>query len=761
MEEKRLFVVGQSLPKIDSQNMATGRTLYTVDMKLPRMLYGKILRSPYPHALIKRIDTSRLKSLSGVKAVISCENVPRIPYNSAGLPSYGIGRHDEYIFDKKVRFNGDRVAAVAAIDKDTAEEAVSLINVEYELLDAVYSPEEALRPDAPEVQTGTGKNCIFIPHSIGDIEKGFQEADEIFEDRYITQPVHTCCMEPTVFIADVDSSGKLTIYGTTQIPNHSRRILSKILGLPMSKIRIVKPPIGGGFGSRQNLHHEPVVALLALKTGLPVKIEYTREEEFFASTVRHPTIISFRTGVKRDGTLMGWFVKVIANSGAYTGHTPILVQTLLKKNPYRVPNEKYEAYCVYTNLPNSGAFRGYGNPQISFARECHLDRIANELKIDPIEIRVKNKLRVGDVNPLNPSMGWTLDSCGLEECLRAGAQQFEWGKKRSKLRDLSSEKRGGVGVACMMHISGHTMSADCSSAIIRLNEDGTATVLTGAADLGQGSDTVMAQIAAETIGLRIEDIVVMASDTDITPFDMGAYASRQTYISGNAVKMAAEDAKAQLLKYASMMLSEKEAALDITDRWVFVKDNPQKKLSVADVTYEAQYGSERSQILGRATAKALNNPPPFSATFTEVEVDTGTGAVKVSRVISAHDVGRAINPKLIEGQIEGGIAQGIGYALMEEIHYDPKTGATLNPDFFDYRIPCSKDMPVIETILIETLDPTGPFGAKGVGECSLISVAPSIANAVHNAVGVRIKSLPITPEKILEAIRQKKEQERQ
>ncbi|MGA2463493.1 MAG: molybdopterin cofactor-binding domain-containing protein [Thermodesulfobacteriota bacterium] len=755
MEERELLVVGQSFSKIDGLNMATGKTLYTADMKLPRMLYGKILRSPHPHALIKRIDTSKLKRLSGVKAVINYENVPRVPYNSAGLPSYGISRHDEYIFDQKVRFHGDRVAAVAAVDKDTAEEAIHLIDVEYELLDAVFDPEEALRPEAPEVQTGTGKNVIYIPYAVGDIEKGFQEADDVFEDRYVMHPVHTCCMEPTAFIADVDSSGKLTVYGTTQVPNHSRRILSQILKLPMSKIRVVKPPIGGGFGSRQNLQHEGVVAMLALKTGLPVKIEYSREEEFFASTIRHPAIISFRTGIKRDGTLTGWYVKVIANAGAYTGHTPVLVQTLLHKNPYRIPHEKYEAYCVYTNLPNSGAFRGYGNPQISFARECHLDRIAEALKIDPIEIRVKNKLRVGDVNPLNRSMGWTLDSCGLEECLRAGARQFEWEKKRSGRKNRSAEILRGVGVACMMHLSGQTMSADCSSAIIKLNEDGTTALLTSAADLGQGSNTAMAQIAAEVLGLKVEDIVVMASDTDITPFDMGTYASRQTYVSGNAVKRAAEDAKAQLVKYAATMLSEKEEDLEIADRWIYVKDNSQKRLSLGEVVNEAQYGKDRYHILGKATFKASNNPPPFAATFTEVEVNRETGTVKVLRVVSAHDVGKAINPKLTEGQIEGGIFQGIGYALTEEIHYDSKTGRTLNADFFDYKIPCSQDMPVIEPILIETLDPTGPFGAKGVGESSLISVAPSIANAVYDAIGVRIKSLPITGEKILEALREK------
>ncbi len=760
-QQPGLSTVGQSIPQLDNVAKAIGMAKYTADLQIPGMLYAKVLRSPLPHARILNIDTGKAEQLPGVKAVICHKNVPRVAYNSYYREPIDEERlpADEYIFDEKVRYVGDKVAAVAATSLDIAEEALELIEVEYEELPFVLDPLEALAPDAPKIHDVENNLVKEVQWDVGNIEKGFAEADYIFENSYRTQMQQHAPLEPHSNIAQIGSNGKLHIISTTQGTFNVRVLLGKILNMPLNKIRVTRPHIGGGFGGKNDLFDEILSALLAIKTKRPVRLVNTREEEFSSTRVRHCHVIDLKYGVKKDGTFVAREMKALLNTGAYaaaggkvtltTGHRWIML--------YRTPHVRYVGKCLYCNTPVAAAMRGFGTPQQSFATESMIDEIAEKLGIDPVEIRLKNHRRVGDFDPISKI---TLGSVGIPECLTRGAEAMEWTKKR-KAKKGKGRYRRGVGVALGTHNTGvKPFVNELSSAFIKVNEDGSFNLLTGVVDLGQGSDTVLAQIAAEVLGVPIEDIsVVDPGDTDSTPYDMGTHSSRQTYLGGMAVKMAAEEAKSQLIDEAAKRLEASREDLEMRDRKIYVKGSPSASISLADVAVGLIHGDVTHQVMGRGSFSPVTNAPPFEVHFAEVEVDTETGAIKVIKFVAAHDLGKIVNPLLSEGQVQGGVHMGIGYTFWEGIQMDPKTGQYLNLNLTDYKVASPVDMPPVVVILVESNEPTGPFGAKGLGEPAMVPTAPAIANAIYDAIGIRFRQLPITREKVFEAIQKQKPQQ--
>jgi len=753
---KEFSFVGKRVPKLDAPGKVTGQIAYGHDMKLPRMLYGKILRSEYAHARILNIDTSKAQALRGVRAVITAEDIPDM--------RIGWARDHPVLKSGKVRSVRDEIAAVAAVDEDTASEALELIKVEYEELPGVFDPEEAMKPGAPVIHAEAPNNIqekMRQSYYHGDVEKGFSESDVVIEDRFTLPFVTHCCMGTSVCLADFSPTGDLTVWSSTQMPFLYQRDLSTVLGIPASKIRVIKATIGGGFGSKLDMYpFEPISVLLAQKTGCPVRITFTREEEFIASPTRQPVICDIKSGAKRDGTLTARQVSMILDNGAYSswGSTTPLVMMVTISSLYRVPNVKYDVAVAYTNNPYSGAMRGYGNPQATFVVESHMDMLAHELGMDPMEFRLKNANQSGDVT----GQGVKITTCGLTECIEKAAESVSWKERRAKPGGR------GVGMASLIHVGGgaRIYPSDGCGSTVKVDDFGKVTLISGSTDMGQGADTVMAQIVAEELGVPVVNVTVVNTDTDITPWDVGAHASRTTFVAGNSARLAAMDAKRQILEGAAENLGEKAEDLDMKEGKIFRKGEPEESIPFEKMVRSKHFRPDGDVIL----ARGWYEPPTerqdkefrgnISATYgfatqaVEVEVDTQTGEVRVLKIAAAHDVGRAINPMAVEGQIHGGISMGLGYGLYEELLV--KEGQVLNPNFADYALPTALDMPEIDTIIIETDDPAGPFGAKGMAEPACIPTAPAIANAVYDAVGVRIKDLPITPEKVLKALKEKK-----
>jgi 4-hydroxybenzoyl-CoA reductase subunit alpha len=754
---EKYSVVGKRLPRVDGILKATGSAKFCGDLALPGMLYGKILRSTVPHAKIVHIDTRKAEELKGVRAVITGKDIPSNKYS--WFPSLPHTMDDCALAIDTVRFIGDEVAAVAAIDEDIAEEALDLIEIEYEELPAVFDPEEAMTPGAPRIH-GEIENNILLPLilNFGDAEGGFEASDYVREDRFQTQPVQQCPLETHVTLANYDPSGKFTIWAPNQSPLFLRRDLSIMLGVPQNRIRVITPFVGGGFGVKhETLSLTFCSAFLARKTGRPVKMEYTREEQFIATRHRHPLIMNLKTGVKKDGTIVAKKCRAIVDAGAYAGISPIIpsVVCAFLTVLYRVKHVKFEGYVVYTNNTPAGAHRGFGNPQIRFAAESQLDMIAEDLGMDPVEIRLKNAVRSGEITPNK----FKITSCGLSDCIRETAAKSGWKEKRGKLPPYR-----GIGIACGNHTSGaRLLTHDSSSSFVRLEEDGTVNLLSGAPDCGQGSDTTISQIVAEELGVYLEDVKITSADSEITPVDLGTGGSRVTFIAGNAAKEAAKDAKKQLLEVGAKVLDADVKDLEIKHRRIYVRDNPDIGISIAEAVQASLSSKEGRHILGRGFYNPnTESPDPytgegnispaysFGAQVAEVEVDPETGHVKVLKITCAHDVGFAINPMALEGQIEGSILTGMGQSLFENIVKE--RGQSVNPSFLEYKIPSSMQMPEIESILIETVDPEGPFGAKGIGESTQIPTVPAIANAIYDAIGVRFKDLPITPDKVFNSL---------
>lgn len=753
-----LSYVGKRVPKLDAADKASGQLLYGHDMRLPRMLCGKILRSKHAHARILSIDTSQAERLPGVRAVITAQDIPEI--------KIGWARDHPVLKSGKVRSLRDEIAAVAAVDEDTAQEALELIKVEYDELPAVFDPEEAMKPGAPIIHEEAPNNIVKRmrqSYSHGDVQRGFDEADVVIEDRFKMPFVTHCCMGTSFCLASFSPSGELTVWSSTQMPFLYQRDLSMALGIPATKIRVIKAPIGGAFGSKLDMYpFEPICILLAQKTGCPVKITFSREEEFIASPTRQPVVCNIKSAAKKDGTLVARQVNMTLDNGAYSswGSTTPLVMMLTVSSLYQAPHVSYDVTVAYTNNPYSGAMRGYGNPQATFVVESHMDMLAHELGMDPMEFRLKNANQSGDVT----GQGIKITTCGLSTCIQKAAESVGWKDKRARSRPR------GVGMASLLHVGGgaRIYPSDGCGSTVKVDDFGKVTLVTGATDMGQGTDTMLAQIVAEELGAPLENVTVLTSDTHITPWDVGAHASRTTFVAGNSARLAAADAKRQILEAAAENLGEPVENLEMKEGEIFRKGEPEERIPFAKMVRSKHFRPDGDVIL----ARGWYEPPTesqdkefrgnisaaygFATQAVEVEVDTETGEVTVLKIAAAHDVGRAINPMAVEGQIHGGVSMGLGYALYEELVVDE--GKVLNPNFADYALPTATEMPPIESILVETDDPAGPFGAKGMAEPACIPTAPAIANAVYDAVGVRITDLPITPEKVLKALKEKEEQ---
>ena len=765
-------VVNKPEPKVDGVKLAKGRPVFTDDLTLPGMLYGALLTSPHAHARIRDINTSEAESLPGVHAVLTYKDVPRVMYASGGQSYPNPLPYDQVSLDNKVRHAGDRVAVVAAETPEIAAEALKLIQVDYEVLPAVFDPEEAMQEGAPVIHDeadaigihDAAHNLIHDLHvAHGDVEQGFAEADHVFEHEYRVHQVQQVHIEPHVCITWWDEDDRLVVRTSTQTPFHTRRMLAPLINLPVRRIRVIKPRIGGGFGGKQEMILEDLCAHLTITTGRPVRMEYSRELSFSSARSRHPQILRYKTGVKKDGTLTAIKLHIVADKGAYGSHglTVQFVSGFRGLSTYKAPNLQFDCQVVYTNKPAPGAYRGYGAPQALFALESHMEEIALALGMDPVEFKRINWVKEGDEITMAKAMGegregfeQFVTSSGLEQCVQQGAAAINWERRYDPDWHRDPERphiRRGLGFAVGMHGSG-IAGLDMGAAAIKLNDDGSFNLTVGATDLGTGSDTILAQIAAETLGVLLEDIIIYSSDTDFTPFDTGAYASSTTYISGNAVLKAAEQTRQQIIDHAAKHLFTEAdpERMFLDDRRVWTHDG--RSVTLEEVALHSLHQADQHQIMATASHMSYQSPPPFAAQYAEVEVDVETGQVEVKRLVFAVDCGIAINPATASGQVEGGLIQAAGYTLCEEMVYD-SAGRLLTTDLRNYRIFAADEVPEIGVILVQTYEPSGPYGAKAIAEIPKDAVAPAVASAIYHATGVRLRSLPFTPERVWRALR--------
>jgi putative selenate reductase molybdopterin-binding subunit len=774
--------VGKPEKKVDAVKLVQGKPAFTADMDMRGMLHARVLRSPHAHAHIKSIDATKARSLKGVAAVLTWQDIPRVVYSTAGQSDPIPGPLDAFSLDHKVRFVGDRVAMVAAETPEIAEQALSLIEVEYEILPAILDSRESMKPEAvrihdePEFVNFADSNpeknlAAEIRIDIGDVEKGFAEADEIFEAEYEVPKVQQAHIEPHVCVTYWDEDDRLVIRTSTQVPFHVRRMLAPILNLPVKRIRVIKPRIGGGFGGKQEVLMEDVPAHLTIATRRPVIYEYTREEEFTGARSRHPMKVTMKTGVKRDGTITANSMYALSDTGAYgchaltvTGNTGHKAMALyVGDGEYRkAPNIRFYADVVYTNTPPAGAFRGYGVPQGYWPLDRHMEKIARALNLDPIEFRLKNAIHPGEYHPF--STAWNegreprpeiVHTVGLEQCVAQGKAAIGWDDKFGNevwRVGNSSNKRRGIGVAMVMQGTAIPY-LDMGGASVKMNDDGSFNLLVGATDLGTGSDTVLAQMAAEVLGVPLEDMITYSSDTDFTPFDKGAYASSTTYISGTAAVKAAEKCAERIRVRATMLLGlpESEAGnIRLSNRQAIAPDG--RTVPFTEIALDSLHKNNQEQIMGVASYVSPVSPPPFGAQFAEVTVDMETGAVSVDKLVMAVDSGVIVNPLTASGQIEGGMTQALGYAVCEEMRYDEE-GNAIERDLDRYHIFRADEMPELETIFVETFEPSHPFGVKAVAEIPMDGVAPAVGNAILDAVGVNVDDNPVTPEKVWRAFK--------
>ncbi|MGA2504434.1 MAG: molybdopterin cofactor-binding domain-containing protein [Anaerolineales bacterium] len=783
--------VGKPDPKVDAIKLSQGKPAFTADIYMRNMLHAKVLLSPYAHARINKIDVSKAKALPGVAAVLTWQDIPRVVYSTAGQSDPIPGPLDMFSLDNKVRFVGDRVAFVAAETPEIAEQALKLIDVEYQVLPAILNPREAMKPgavtihDEPEYVNFADSNpkknlAAEIRIDIGNVEKGFSDADRVYEADYSVPKVQQTSIEPHVVVTYWDEDDRLTIRTSTQVPFHVRRQMAPVLGLPIKRIRVIKPRIGGGFGGKQEVMIEDVAAHLTIATKRPVMFEYSREEEFTSARSRHPMRIHMKTGVKKDGTITANEMRILSDTGAYGCHALTVTGNTGQKSmalyvgdgAYRKsPNIRFYADVVYTNTPPAGAFRGYGVPQGFWPVERHMEKIARDLHIDPLEFRLKNTIRPGEFHPF--STAWnegrephpeTVNSVGLAQCVREGKIAIGWDDKFRNEKwhlgvKMGSKNRKGIGVALVMQGTAIPY-LDMGGASIKMNEDASFNLLIGATDLGTGTDTVLAQMAAEVLGVPTDDILVYASDTDITPFDKGAYASSTTYISGTAVVRASQMAAERIkLRAAKIINSNPEKPngegkvkpddIQLRNKFAFAPDG--RSVSLTEIALDTLHHNDQEQIMGIGSYVSPAAPPPFAAQFAEVSIDIETGAITVDKLIMAVDSGVIVNPLTASGQIEGGMVQALGYSVCEEMVYDDK-GYARERDFSDYHIFRANEIPDMEVIFVETFEPTHPFGIKAVAEIPMDGVAPAVGNAILDATGVNMDEIPITPEKVWRAL---------
>jgi CO/xanthine dehydrogenase Mo-binding subunit len=771
--------IGRRIPRIDAAGFVTGHAKFTTDITLPGMLHCRVLLSPYPHARIARLDTRAARSLPGVQAVLTADDISELPY-------IGVSVSDRPLFARdKVRSIADVVATVAAVDEMTADRALSLIEVDYEQLPAVFTPEEALRPDAPVIHEHREFYKVapfmqpFVVHDHGnvftqfrvrrgDVSQGKRVAHHVVSDRFRTQRMEHFSMEPHVAIANYDrATGQLTVWTSSGKPFRTLSQLGSVLGLPLSRVHVVHLPVGGDFGGKGELTVEPYAALLAIRTGHPVKAVFTREQEFIASTCKVPFDINLSIGVNSDGAITFMEAEILTDAGPYNS-MPSMVSihgATHLEGPYNVPNIDVCVRCVGTNNVLSGSFRGFGAPQVTFARESLLDQIAVDLGIDPVELRLRNVWGPGSVTCTGQTLDPTRYNVSARETLEAAVRAGRWFERRHQ-HDSGHRRRTrrGLGIAMGHHGIGGGIwaGADTSTALVKANQDGSLILITGAAEVGQGAMTALIQIVCEELGVSPSWVGVAPKDTAVMPFDGGASASRTVYVTGNAVRVAAADLREKFIELAACMMEVNPADLICREGRIEVRGVPHCARTFQELVAFA-HSSVGEQPIGKGTFRApvvqldaQGRGSPFQAfdfatQIAEVEVDLDTGQVRVLNVVSAQDVGRAINPLTIEGQIEGGIVMGMGFALMEEVVCEE--GMVVNPHAFSYRVPRASDTPIIDSVILETADPIGPYGAKGTGEISMVPTAAAIANAIYAAVGIRPTMLPITPERLVHQLR--------
>jgi 4-hydroxybenzoyl-CoA reductase subunit alpha len=754
-------IIGKSMPLADAPGKVTGRGKYADDLVVPGMLYGMILHSPHAHARIRGIRTDRAEALPGVKAVITGKDAPT-PYGV--LP---IGHDECAISVDKARYVGDNVAAVAATSREIAEVALGLIEVDYEVLPAFFDPLESMKAERGWIHDTKPHNIEKeYHHEFGNPDAALGAADFVREQRYYAGEINHAAMEPHSTLAIWEPDGRMTVYSSTQVPYYLHRTLAEVCEMPMSQIRVIKPLVGGGFGGKSEVIPLEITAgVLAKKARQPVKITYTREEVFYAHRGRPITVIDLKMGITRAGKITGVAARVVQDGGAYCGYGPVTVlySGALLGAIYDIPSVRYDGYRVLTNKPVCGAMRGHGTVNVRFAFEAMLDALAHDAGLDPADVRRQNMLKA----PCVTVNGLRVTSYGLPECIEKVVERSGWNAKRGKL-----PAGKGVGVACSHYVSGAAnpvvrSNMPHTTVHLKIDRDAAVTLFSGASEIGQGSDTMQIQIIAETLGVRPERVKLIAADTELTPVDLGSYSSRVTFMAGNACIEAAKNMRAQIYAAVAKRLGCDAAELESRGEEIVSKKNPALKMSfdaavVAAIDFHGAlvasgaYTPPEESRGGRFKGAGVGPSPSYSysAQVAEVSVDTETGHVTVDRIVVAHDCGKALNPLAVEGQVIGSVYMGMGQALQEEMVW--RNGRLMNPTLLEYRIPTTLETPQIDCIIVESIDPEGPFGAKEAGEGSLAATIPAIANAIYDAVGVRIDSLPITPEKVLAALQEKR-----
>lgn len=751
--------IGTSVPQVNAKDKVAGRAQYVGDMKIAGMLHGKVLRSPHPHARIANIDTSRAKALRGVKVVVTGADTPPKLWGP-------IHKEHRILATGKVRFAGEEVAAVAAIDETTALDALELIRVDYEVLPASLDPEKALQPGAPEVHEGNGNLAREIHISRGDVEEGFKQAAAVYEATYDMSYQYHGYMEPMASLVVPDGNGRITIWAPTQSIYLTRAFVAEALNISPSNVRVIQTVIGGAFGGKLTEDaNTPIAAFLAMKSGRPVRLLNNRLEDFLAARSSIPTRVWLKMGLAKDGEIVAKDSVIIADNGAYSGLAPemVLVTAFRTDCLHRLKNVRSHARLAFTHKIPSGTFRAFGTQQMAFPLDSHLTVLAEMIGMDPVDVHLRNAIQTGDTSV----HGWHIGSCGLSECLTKASEGVGWKEKRGRQHQPGPRKRG-VGIGSGLHVTANRQLGnwDGSTVLIRVNEDGRVQIITGESDLGQGSNTVLSQICAAELGVPLEHISVATPDTDSAPFCFGTFASRVTILAGNAVIKASREAKGKLLTVAAEVLETAATDLTIENGRIHVVGVEDHGMSVAEAARMHIFRKGGEGIYTRATYDAptemadkqtfYGNVAPaysFAAQAVEVEVDIETGQVHVIDSFVADDCGKAINPKAVEGQINGAVMQGIGWALYENFIFED--GRLINGNFADYTMATADASPDLRHVIVETIDPNGPFGAKGASETAMVPTAGAIANAVWDAVGVRINSLPITPEKILAALAEK------
>jgi putative selenate reductase molybdopterin-binding subunit len=765
-------VVNNKISSVDGMGILKGRPAFTDDLAEKNSLVIKVLRSPHPYAKIIKIEDKEAKKLTGIEMVLTHKDFKRISFTRAGQGYPEPSPHDKFVLDEFVRYVGDEVLAVVGSSEEVCQKALSLIKVEYELLEPVLDFEKAIdnttiihpEPEAIEMfpigfEPKRNIAASYQMH-IGDVEKSLKESDYVIKETFYTQAQAHVMMEPHTTNARMDYQERLVIYSSTQTPFHIRRIISQGLEIPLSKIRVIKPRVGGGFGGKQAIHGEMLCAYVTYKTGKPTKLTYTRKEVFESSYSRHPMKIEMSLGANKDGLLKAIDCKVLSDTGAYGEHAlTVFMVTGSKVLPLynKVDSVRFYGDVVYTNHTPAGAYRGYGAIQGNFALESAIDILCEKMGVDPVEFRKVNMIKENETSPIFAIMGegtegtaMNMDTCKLPECVERGMELIDWKSKYPRV-DMG-DKIKAVGMAIAMQGSGIPY-IDMGSATIKLNDSGFYNLMIGATDIGQGSDTILSQIAAEELMTTIDKVIVYSSDTDLTPFDVGAYASSTTYVSGNAVFKAAKKMRETMVKEAARIFKTDVEEI-IFDGDVFTTKDAKHKLSLEDFSNQITYSEDQKQLQVTSSYYGHKSPPPFMAGFIEVDVDKETGEVDIINYVSVVDCGTTINPMLAEGQVNGAIVQGLGMAMFEDVKWSKK-GKLISKDLLNYKIPTRLDIKNLTTEFVNSYEKSGPFGAKSVGEIGIDTPPAALANAINNALGIRINELPITPEKILLRILEK------